>query len=101
MYMHRCVHIHFCTCVYVSGCVQVGFCKCVHSVLVGRCVHAHADKREVCLCTQPCACAWSVKGLFALQSCWVYTFTIVEYTLLMSVPELTITPMMFWNDCTK
>ena len=67
-YKHRCVHAHFCTCAYVSGCVQAAFCKCVHSVLVERRVHAHAGKREVRSCTQPCACARSVTGLSALQS---------------------------------
>lgn len=28
-------------------------------------------------------------------------FTLVEYTMLISASELTITPMIFWGDCTK
>lgn len=31
----------------------------------------------------------------------LYRFTLVEYTMLVSASELTITPMIFWNDCTK
>ena len=67
-YMHRCVHAHFCTRAYVSGCVQADFCKRVPGILMQWCVHTHVDKGEVCLCMQPCACALSMQGLFALQS---------------------------------
>lgn len=28
VYMHRCVHAHFCTREYTSGCVQAVFCVC-------------------------------------------------------------------------